>query len=85
MDDNNQDPQRLKFVLLVVLILCGGNGAGIIAAALVWKSTGLLWGAILTLVGITLLAFLGAIALILSHTRKRKNSAGPSDPAPEGK
>ena len=73
MEDQNRDAQRLKYVLLVVLILCGGNGAGIIAAALVWKFTGLLWGAVLTLVGITLLAFVGAMALILTRNKKQKN------------
>lgn len=73
MEDQNRDAQRLKYVLLVVLILCGGNGAGIIAAALVWKFTGLLLGAILTLVGITLLAFAGAMVLILTHNKKQKN------------
>ena len=71
MDENEQYPKQLKFVLLVVLILCGGNGVGIIAAALVWKFTGAIASAIVTAVLITVVALVGALALILSHNRKQ--------------
>lgn len=67
-----QDPNRLLHVMLVVLIICGGNGLGIVAAALIWKFTGALAAAILTAVGITAIAFFGAILLIVSHNKKRK-------------
>lgn len=72
MEDQNQDSQRMKFVLLVVLILCGGNGIGIITGALVWKFTGSIAGAILTAVVITVVALICALALVLSHNKKRK-------------
>lgn len=67
-----QDPNRLLYVMLVVLIICGGNGLGILTAALIWKFTGALTAAILTAVGITVLAFLGAMLLIVSHNRTHK-------------
>lgn len=73
MEENNQDPQRLKYVLLVVLIICGGNGVGIVTGALLWKCTGAVVGAILTAVAITAAALIGALALIVSHNKKRKN------------
>lgn len=74
MDEKDQYSKQLKFVLLVVLILCGGNGVGIIAAALVWKFTSSLAGTILTVVAITAVAFLCAMAMILRHNRKQKRS-----------
>ena len=70
--DDNAFRRKLTLALLVVLILCGGNGIGIIAAALIWKQTGAIAGAILTAVGITLVALLCAIALILRHNRRKK-------------
>jgi len=82
MDDNRkdtpdpqkpgQDAKRLAYVLLVVLIICGGNGIGILTAALVWKFTHLLSAAILSVVGITVLAFLGGMLVILSHNKRQK-------------
>ena len=72
MDENEQYSKQLKFVLLVVLILCGGNGLGILAAALVWKCTASLAGTILTVVAITAVAFLCAMAMILRHNKKKK-------------
>lgn len=71
MDEKDQYSKQLKFVLLVVLILCGGNGAGIIAAALVWKFTGSLTGTILTVVLVTVIALIVALTLILSHNKKK--------------
>ena len=67
-----QAPNRLLYVMLVVLIICGGNGLGILAAALIWKFAGALAAAILTAVGITVLAFLGAMLLIVSHNKNHK-------------
>jgi Na+/citrate or Na+/malate symporter len=67
-----QDPQRLLFVMLVVLIVCGGNGVGIITAALIWKYTGRVVAAIVAVTIITLLALAGALALILCHSRTLK-------------
>lgn len=70
--DDKAFRRKLTFVMLVVLILCGGNAIGIITAALIWKFTGAVAGAILTAVVITLVALLCAIALILHHNRRAK-------------
>lgn len=70
--ENQSDASKLIYVMLVVLIICGGNGAGILAAALVWKFTHLLSAAILSVVGITALAFLGGMLVILSHNKRQK-------------
>lgn len=67
-----QDPNRLRYVMLVVLIICGGNGLGIVSAALIWKLSGALAASILTAVGITILALIGAMLLIISHNKKQK-------------
>ena len=73
MENNEtQERKKLVFVLLVVLILCGGNGIGIITAALIWKFTGAIAGAILTAVAITLAALLCVIAMILHRSRRSK-------------
>ena len=61
---------RMAYVLLVVLIICGGNGIGIITGALVWKFTGAVGIAIALAIGITAAAFAGAMLLIRSHHRK---------------
>lgn len=82
MEQNNSGIRKLKFVLLVVLVLCGGNGAAIIAAALVWKATASLPSAILTLVVITLAALAGALAMILLHIKKSKRQT--TEPAMKG-
>ncbi|MBR1781226.1 MAG: hypothetical protein IJ751_07495 [Oscillospiraceae bacterium] len=67
-----QDPNKLLFVMLVVLIICGGNGLGILTAALIWRLTGLRAAAILAVVGITVVAFVCGMALIVFRNRKRK-------------
>ncbi len=59
---------NLVFVLLVVLIICGGNGMGILIGGLLWKATERLSLAILAVVGITVIAFALAMALVaLNH------------------
>ena len=65
------DPKRLTYVLLVVAIICGGNGIGILAAGLIWKFTGNIPGAIAAVVAITVVAFVCALALIVHHNRKQ--------------
>ena len=57
--------------LLVVAIICGGNGIGILAAGLIWKFTGNIPGAIAAVVAITVVAFVCAMALIVHHNRKQ--------------
>lgn len=70
--DDKQVQRKLLFTLLVVGILCGGNGIGILTAALIWKFTGAVAGAILTAVAITLLALVCVILLILHRNRRGK-------------
>lgn len=65
------DSQRLTYVLLVVLIICGGNGLGILAAGLVWKFTQNIAGAIFAVVGITVIAFVFAMVLVVHHNKKQ--------------
>lgn len=65
------DSQRLTYVLLVVLIICGGNGLGILAAGLVWKFTQNIAGAIIAVVAITIVAFISAMALVVHHNKKQ--------------
>ena len=52
----------LVFVLLIVLLICGGNGLGILAAGLLWKAAGRLALSITVLVLITLTGFALAMA-----------------------
>lgn len=64
------DSQRLIYVLLVVLIICGGNGLGILAAGLVWKFTQNIVGAIIAVVAITVIAFVIAMVLVVRHNKR---------------
>jgi Flp pilus assembly protein TadB len=77
MDENQKsapneqsERQKLLFVLLVVLIVCGGNGAGILTAALIWKLTGAVGIAVLAAVIITVVAFSFAMLLVVLHGQK---------------
>lgn len=65
------DPQKLIYVLLVVLIICGGNGAGILTAGLIWKLTGAVGAAVLAAVIITVVTFAIAMLLVVLHGRKK--------------
>jgi predicted lipid-binding transport protein (Tim44 family) len=60
---------KLIYVMVVVFIVCGGNGLGLLMGGLIWRSTGRLGLAIGLMVGITLLAFLLAVCLILVCSR----------------
>lgn len=66
--------KRLRSVLLTVLIICGGNGAGLVAGALVWKKTGNIPLAIVLLIGITAAAF--CAAMLLFKKRNRRSGSG---------
>ena len=69
--EQQNDPQKLIYVLLVVLIICGGNGAGILTAGLIWKLTGAIGVAVLIAVLITVLAFAAAMLLVVLHGKKK--------------
>ncbi len=70
--NGSADPKRLRYVLLVVLILCGGNGISLVTAAILWKVYASFLISALAVIGITLIAFIGAMALIVSHNLKQK-------------
>jgi predicted lipid-binding transport protein (Tim44 family) len=57
---------KLLFVLVVVFIICGGNGLGLLMGGLVWHATGQIGLAIAVMVGITLLALGIAICVIVA-------------------
>ena len=57
-------------MLLVVLIICGGNGLGILAAGLIWKFTQSIAGAIVAVVTITVIAFVIAMVLVVRHNKR---------------
>ena len=60
----------LLFVLLVVLIICGGNGIGILVGAIIWTASGRMVPAIAALVVISIAAFAVGMALVaLNHRR----------------
>lgn len=71
---------RLIFVLVLVLIFCGGNGAGMLAGALIWKMTGQLKPAILAVVGITVLAFVIAMLAAVGYLRSVAASSKSAEP-----
>ena len=67
---------KLKSVLLTVLILCGGNGVGLIAGVLAWRRTGSIPLAIVLLVGITAAAFCAAMFLFRKRVRVSRGGRG---------
>ena len=69
--EGGQGSGQLLFVLLVVLIICGGNGVGILAAGVIWKLTHRLAIAIAVAVIITVLAFAAGMALVLLRGRRK--------------
>lgn len=61
---------NLLFVLLAVLIICGGNGFGILLGGVFWKMTGRLALAIAVAVITTVVAFSLAMVLIWANNRR---------------
>lgn len=60
----------LVFVLLVVLIICGGNAVGILVGAIIWTASGRMVPAVTALVVISIAAFAVGMALVaLNHRR----------------
>lgn len=70
--EGGQSGNQLLFVLLVVLIICGGNGVGILTAGVIWKLTHQLGIAIAAAVLITVLAFAAGMALVLIRNKRQK-------------
>lgn len=70
---------KLLFVLVIVFIICGGNALGIFTGFLIWRITGKTAAAILSLVGLTLLALVLALVAAFAYFRALtggKNSRG---------
>ena len=70
--EGGQGSGQLLFVLLVVLIICGGNGVGILAAGVIWKLTQHMAAAIVAAVFITVLAFAVGMTLVVLHNKRRR-------------
>ena len=63
---------RMLFVMLIVAVLCGGNGIGIVAAGLFWKRTQNLAGAVGIVVAVTAAALVLIGIITFVHQRKVK-------------
>mgnify|MGYP004658957625 FL=1 len=70
--EGGQGSGQLLFVLLVVLIICGGNGVGILAAGGIWKLTQQMAAASVAAVIITVLAFAVGMTLVVLHNKRRR-------------
>ena len=56
--------KRLINIMIVVLIICGGNGLGIILAVVLWKYTGMVLLPITLMIALTAMFFTGAMLLL---------------------
>jgi hypothetical protein len=74
---------KLLFVIVVVFIICGGNGLGLLMGGLVWRSTQRIGVAIAVMLGITLLALGLAICVILTCRRLVDGDRPQEASAPE--
>ena len=61
---------RIIFVMIIVAVICGGNGMGIVAAGIYWKLTGNLSAAIAIVVGVTVGALVLAAVIALIYKRR---------------
>ena len=74
--------EKLLLVAAVVLIFCGGNGLGILIAAFLWKKLGNMLLSVLILIGITAVAFILAMLVVVVFLKSAKVS-GSSAPIKE--
>lgn len=65
---------RIAYVMIIVAVLCGGNGIGILAAGLYWKATQNLPGAVGIVVGMTAAALVVIAVIVLVHKRRVKKN-----------
>ena len=63
---------RILFVMAIVAVLCGGNGAGIVAAGLYWKATQNPVGAIGIAACATFAALIVVAVIALVHKKNVK-------------
>ncbi len=77
------DRAKLLYVMVVVFIVCGGNGVGLLAGALIWRFTQRLVPAIVALAGLTLLALGLAAGLVLCLRRLAAQDRAEEAAAPK--
>lgn len=65
---------RIAYVMAIVAVLCGGNGIGIVAAGLFWKSSRSLPGAIGIVAAATAVALVLVAVIVLVHKRHVKKN-----------
>ncbi len=65
---------RIAYVMAIVAVLCGGNGIGIVAAGLFWKSSRSLPGAIGIVAAATAVAIVLVAVIVLLHKRHVKKN-----------
>lgn len=67
--------KKLRRVMLIVLILCGGNAIGILLGVCWWKKTGSKPMGVLIMLAVTLAAFLVVMAMSLRSLNRAKSAA----------
>ncbi len=68
---------KLLYVMVVVFIVCGGNGIGLLTAAVIWRKTRNLALAISMMLAITLLAFgFAVLVIVMCHRVAAQNPPG---------
>ena len=78
-----RDRARLMFTLAIVLIICGGNGIGLLAGGLLWKYTGQVMPAVGMMIAITAAAFTAAMLMLILRAKKAQaNKARAADYTP---
>ena len=65
---------RIAYVMAIVAVLCGGNGIGIVAAGLFWKTNHSLPGAVGIVIAATAIALLIVAVIVLVHKRHVKKN-----------
>ena len=73
---------KLLSVMVVVFIVCGGNGVGILTGAVIWRTTQRLALSVAVTLAITLVAFFVAVCLILVCRRLAAQDREEAAPDP---
>ena len=74
---------KLLSVMVVVFIVCGGNGVGILVGAVIWRTSQRLAPAIAVVLAITLVAVGMAVCLVLVCRRLAAQDREETAPAPQ--
>lgn len=73
---------KLLYVMAIVLIVCGGNGAGLLAGAVIWRASRRTALAVAVMLAITLLAIGLAVCVLLACRRAAAQDAPGAEAAP---